>query len=122
MQVCQVSASSSLQSLRRRKLNIFRKFTLDVTLSTNQIKRFLQKTYETRRTTQLTFLLKLNSNIPNDLAKIVNFHYSHYKSMGTLSCHSNQSSYPIEIKNTTFVEGNVLSMYDKFRLHPPYGF
>ena len=122
MQVCQVSASSSLQSLRRRKLNIFRKFTLDVTLSTNQIKRFLQKTYETRRTTQLTFLLKLNSNIPNDLAKIVNFHFSHYKSMGTLSCHSNQSSYPIGIKSTTFVEANVLSMYAKFRLHPPYGF
>ena len=60
MQVCQVSPSSSLRSLRRRKLNIFRIFTLDVTLSTNQIKRFLQKSYETWRNTQLTFLLKLN--------------------------------------------------------------
>ena len=38
------------------------------------------------------------SNIPNDLAKIVNFHFSHYKSMETLSCHCNQSSYPTEIK------------------------
>ena len=38
------------------------------------------------------------SNIPNDLAEIVNFHFSHYKSMGTISCHSNQSSYPTEIK------------------------
>ena len=35
---------------------------------------------------------------------------------------SNQSSYPTEIKNITFVEGNVLSKYAKFRLHPPYGF
>ena len=26
------------------------------------------------------------------------------------------------IKNITFVEGNVLSKYAKFRLHPPYGF
>ena len=65
---------------------------------------------------------KTNSNIPNDLAEIVNFHFSHYKSMETISCHSNQSSYPTEIKNTTFVEANVLSMYAKFQLHPLYGF
>ena len=65
---------------------------------------------------------KKKSNIPNDLAKIVNFHFSHYKSMETLSCHSNQSSYPTEIKNIIFVEGNVLSKYTKFRLHPPYDF
>ena len=62
------------------------------------------------------------SNIPNDLAEIVNFHFSHYKSMGTISCHSNQSSYLIGIKNTIYVEANVLSMYAKFRLHPLYGF
>ena len=42
--------------------------------------------------------------------------------METLSCHSNQSSYPTEIKNITFVEGNVLSKYAKFRLHPPNRF
>ena len=66
--------------------------------------------------------VKKKSNIPNDLAEIVNFHFSHYKSMGTISCHSNQSSYPTGIKNTTYVEANVLSMYAKFRLHPPYGF
>ena len=68
------------------------------------------------------FCKKKKSNIPNDLAKIVNFHFSHYKSMETLSCNSNQSSYPTEIKNITFVEGNVLSNYAKFGLHPPYGF
>ena len=62
------------------------------------------------------------SNIPNDLAEIVNFHFSHYKSMRTISCHSNQSSYPTGIKNTTYVEANVLSMYAKFRLHPLNGF
>ena len=54
---------------------------------------------------------KKKSNILNDLAEIVNFHFPHYKSMGTLSCHSNQSSYPTGIKNTTYVETNVLSMY-----------
>ena len=66
---------------------------------------------------------KKKSNIPNDLAEIVNFHFSHYKSMETSSCHSNQSSYPTEIKKTlTFIEGNVLPKYAKFLLHPLYGF
>ena len=51
---------------------------------------------------------KKKSNIPNDLAEIVNFHFSHYKSMETLSCHSNQSSYPTKIKNITFVDGTGL--------------
>ena len=65
---------------------------------------------------------KKKSNIPNDLAEIVNFHFFHYKSMETLSCHSNQSSYLTKIKNITFVEGKVLSKYAKFRLQPSYGF
>ena len=57
------------------------------------------------------------SNISSETAETVNFHFSHYKSTGTLSCHSNQISYPTGIKNTTFVEANVLSMYAKFQLH-----
>ena len=40
--------------------------------------------------------------------------------MKILSCHSNQSVYLTEIKNINFVEGNVLSKYAKFRLHPPF--
>ena len=32
-----------------------------------------------------------------------NFHFSHYKSMATISCHSNQSSYPIGTKTISFV-------------------
>ena len=68
------------------------------------------------------YFCKKKSNIPNDLAEIVNFHFSHYKSMGAISCHSNQSSYPTGIKKKTYVEANVLSMYAKFRLHPLYGF
>ena len=66
--------------------------------------------------------VKKKSNISRKTAETVNFQFSHYKSMGTISCHSNQSSYPTGIKNTTFVEANVLSMYAKFQLHPPYGF
>ena len=62
------------------------------------------------------------SNIPNDLAEIVNFHFSNFKSMGTKRCHSNQSSHQTGIKNTTYVEANVLGMYAKFLLHPLNGF
>ena len=70
----------------------------------------------------LLFSVKKNSNISSETAENVNFHFSHYKSMGTISCHSNQSSYPTEIKNTTYIEANVLSMYAKYQLHHPYGF
>ena len=62
------------------------------------------------------------SNISSKTAETVNFQFSHYKSMGTISCHSNQSSYPTGIKSTTFVEANVLSTYAKFQLHSSYGF
>ena len=30
-----------------------------------------------------------NSNISSETAETVNFHFSHYKSMGTINCHSN---------------------------------
>ena len=32
-------------------------------------------------------------------SKIANLNFSHYKSMETISCHSNYSSYPIGTKN-----------------------
>ena len=44
-------------------------------------------------------------NIPNDLAEIVNFHFSHYKSMETISCHSNQNFYPTRIKKHNLCNG-----------------
>ena len=55
-----------------------------------------------------------------------NFHFSHYKYMyiETISCHSNESTCATTIKNTIYVEDNVMKMniYAKFQLHPPYGF
>ena len=45
---------------------------------------------------------KINSIIPIETVEISNFHFSHYKSMETISCHSNQSSYPTEIKKHNF--------------------
>ena len=49
--------------------------------------------------------------------KIANFHFSRFKSIETLSCHSNQISYPTEIKNTNYVETIVRNMHTKYRLH-----
>ena len=49
------------------------------------------------------FYKKKNINICSETAKIANFHFSHYKSMETISCHSNQSSYPIGQKTILFV-------------------
>ena len=46
---------------------------------------------------------KKNLNICSETAKIANFHFSHYKSMETISFHSNQSSYPIGTKTQLFV-------------------
>ena len=42
--------------------------------------------------------------------------------METLSCHSNESTRAIAIKDTVYVEANVMNNYAKFQLHPPYGF
>ena len=122
MQVYQVSASSSLRFLRRRILNIFSKIYPLCCLVNQSNQALLTKVAQNMGDYLINISVKKKSNIPNHLAEIVNLHFSHYKSMETLSCHSNQSSYPTKIKNITFVEGNVLSKYTKFRLHPLYGF
>ena len=51
-----------------------------------------------------------------------NFHFFHYKYMETLSCHSNESTWATTTKNIIYVEANVMNIYAKFQLHPPYGF
>ena len=122
MQVCQFSASSCLLFLRRRILNIF--FENLPFMSPRQP---IKLSYLGKSRMQHGELLnkqfcEKKSNISSETAETVNFQFSHYKSMGTISCHGNQSSYPTKIKNTNFVEANVLSMYAKFQLHPPYGF
>ena len=42
------------------------------------------------------------SNISNETAEIVNFHFPHYMSMGTISYQSNQSSYPTGTKKRNY--------------------
>ena len=65
--------------------------------------------------------VKKNSNISNETAEMVNFHFSHYKSLGTISCHSNQS-YVTGIKKAIYVEANVINVYAKYQLYPANGF
>ena len=111
MQVCQFSASSSLQFLRRRILNIvfenlpFMSPCQPIKLSN------LDKSRMQHGGLLNKHICEKKSNISSETAETVNFQFSHYTSMGPISCYSNQSSYPTGIKNTTFVEANVLSMY-----------
>ena len=97
MQVCHVSASSSLRILRRRIFNIFSKI-YPLCRPVNQSNQAIW-TKVAQNMDDYSISISVKTNIPNDLAEIVNFHFSHYKSMETLSCHSNQSSYPTKIKN-----------------------
>ena len=60
----------------------------------------LDKIHMTRRELLKNHFFK-KIKISAERAKIANFHFSHYKSMETISCHSNQSSYPIGTKKKT---------------------
>ena len=42
--------------------------------------------------------------------------------METLSCHSNETTWATTIKNTIYVEANVMNMYAKFQYDAPYSF
>ena len=120
MQVCQFSASSSLQFLRRRNLNIFFE-NLPFMSHRQPIKLSdLDKSRVQHGGLLNKYICEKKSNISSETAETVNFQFSHYKSMGTISCHSNQSSYLTGIKNTPFVEANVLSMYAKFQKIDPF--
>ena len=60
----------------------------------------LNKIHMNRRRVLKKDFCKKNLNICSETANIANFHFFHYKSMETISSHSNQSSYPIGTKNT----------------------
>ena len=60
-------------------------------------------------------------NTCNEIAINVNSHFSHYKPMETLSCHSRKSTWAMTIK-IIFVEATVMNIAAKFQLCPPYSF
>ena len=61
-------------------------------------------------------------NICSGIAIKPYFHFSVYKSMETLSCHSIMHMSNGNKKNLLFVEANVVNISAKFQLHPPNGF
>ena len=119
MQVYQFSGSSSLQFLRRI-LNICFE-NLPFMSPVNQSNQAIWTKVVCNMEDYSINICEKNQISPVRQKKL-SISIFYYMSMGTISCHSNQSSYPTGIKNTTFVEANVLSMYAKFQLHPPYGF
>ena len=91
MQVSQVSASSSLQFLRR----IILEQNLPFMSPRQPIKSSdLDNSHMKHGGLLNKHFCKKKSNNHNDLAEIVIFHFFHYNCMETISCHSNQSSYP----------------------------
>ena len=66
--------------------------------------------------------LDVGSNFNIHIWACSNFHFSHYKYMETLSCHSNENTLATTIKSIIYVEVNVMKIYAKFQLHPPYSF
>ena len=94
MQVCKFSASSSLQFLRRRILNIFFE-NLHFMSPRQPIKLSdLEKICMQHGGLVNKHICEKKSNISSETAETVNFQFSHYKSVGTISCHNTQSSYP----------------------------
>ena len=61
-------------------------------------------------------------NICSEIVINANFHSSHYKSMETLSCHSNQSFSVMAIKNKSFEEAYAMNNSAKCKLYHPYSF
>ena len=122
MQVCQVSASSSSRFLKRRILNFF----LENLPFMSPHKPIKSSDLDKSRVKHGGLLNKHFCKIKNQISPMTwqKLSISTFPiiSLWKLKVASNQSSYPTEIKNITFVEGNVLSKYAKFRLHPPYGF
>ena len=66
----------------------------------------------------------LKENFYTTLVKMfamnANFHFTHCKSMETLSCHNNQITWATAMKNNICVEANVINNSAKFL--PPHSF
>ena len=72
----------------------------------------LQKHFRKKTFVKISAVTEINAN----------FHFSHYKYMEILSCHSNKSTWATTIKPIICVDANVMNIYAKFQLHSPYGF
>ena len=78
--------------------SLFRHFSLSVAMARNQNEEFAHNFYAWWRITQQIFLKTFCQNTCNVPAIKANFHFSCWKSMETLSCHSNQRTCATAIK------------------------
>ena len=67
-------------------------FRLLVAMATNQNEEFVQLLYSWWRTTQQAFIKMFCQNTGSEIALNAYFHFSHFKSMETLCCHSNKTT------------------------------
>ena len=67
------------------------------------------------------FLKMYCQNTCNKITINVNSHFSHYKPMETLSCHSRKRTLSNGNK-IIFVEATVMNITAQFQLYPPYSF
>ena len=100
--------------------SLIQHFRLSVVKATNQNEEFEQLLYAWWRITHQTFIKTFYQNTCNEIAIKSYFHVSHYTSMEILTCHSNESTWATTIKNKIYLEANVINIYAKFQLHPPY--
>ena len=111
MQPCQVSASSSIKFLRRRILNIFFK-NLPLICDPSQTIKLSNLDKSRMKHEWLLnkhFCKSVIEIFPKTWQKLSISNLAIRSLCETLSCHSNQSYYLTEIKNITYVDGNVLS-------------
>ena len=97
--------------------SLIQHFRLSVAMATNQNEEFVQLLCYS------TIFIKTfcqNTCTCSEIAINTYFHFSHYKSMET--CHSNESTWAMAIKNISFVETTVMNISAKFQLHAPYRF
>ena len=92
-----------LRLFRRRFLNIFSKFYTLCWHGHQSNSAIFTKFIRIVEDYSRNISVKKILNMCSETAKIANFHFSHYKSMTTISFHSNQSSYPLGIKTQLLV-------------------
>ena len=90
--------------------SLIQHFRLSVAMATNQNEEFVLLN-DWWRTTQQTFIKTFcqNACTCTEIAMKTYLHISH-KSMETSNCHSNKSTWVTAIKNTIFVEANVMNI------------
>ena len=98
MQVCQFSASSSLQFLRRILNTCFENLPFMSPRQPIKLSDLDKSRIQHGGLLNKHICEEKKSNISSETAETVYFQFSHYKYVETISCHSNQSSYPTGIK------------------------